>query len=233
MQSSLEATGTLDEFLDIRDCNIRMPSGIGLETCKALSSAGAKVILCSRSVSAAQKAIETEVAQAGEGGYIGDVSKIEVKQLDLASLKSVKAFAEEFLASGNQLDLLVLNAGLMALPKLENTDAGFEMQIGVNHFGHAYLTQLLQPKLLNQASKSRIVVLASVAHKFGKIDTSDLHYRKGRAYNPWGAYGQSKLANILFAKSLADKLPASKVNAVSVHPGVIKTNLYKPAGMKG
>ncbi len=199
-----------------------------LETCKALAFAGARVILCSRSVDAGKKAVQDEIVKEGLGGYVVDASNVVVKQLDLNSLKSVKAFADDFLKTESRLDFLVLNAGIMALPNVEYTDAGFERQIGVNHFGHAYLTQLLLEKMLNdKTSAGRVVVLASTAHTMGKVICSDLHYNKGREYRGWEAYGQSKMANILFAKGLADELAGSHVTSVSVHPGVIQTNLWR------
>lgn len=208
-------------------------SGIGLETAKALASAGAKVILCSRSVKAGEEAVKQEVLQNGLGGYrVTDPSLIQVAALDLSSLASVKSFANEFLTQHSSLDLLVLNAGIMALPQREETDAGFEKQIGVNHFGHFYLTQLLIDCMkrtvdLTKDRRGRVVVLSSVAHQYGSVKPEDLHYTKGRQYKPWEAYGQSKLANLLFAKGLADRLKGTGITAVSVHPGVIATNLWR------
>lgn len=201
-----------------------------METCKALASAGARVILCSRSVGAGQKAVTEEIAVEGHGGYVVDPSNIVVKALDLQSLASIKTFADEFKSTEPRLDFLVLNAGIMALPSLEYTDAGFEKQIGVNHFGHFYLTQLLLQKMTDDTSSAgRIVSLSSTAHDFGRLDYDDLHYKKGRRYAGWPAYGQSKLANILFPKELADRLKEKSphVTAVSVHPGVIQTNLWR------
>eukprot|EP01034_Spumella_vulgaris_P022011 gene22011-28104_t len=203
-------------------------SGIGLETVKALAFAGARVILCSRSVKAGESAIEEEVKKLGHGNYIVDASNIVVKALDLNSLASIKAFAIDFLATESRLDFLVCNAGIMALPNLEYTEAGFEKQIGVNHFGHFYLTQLLLPKMKeNDQTAGRIVVLSSSAHDMGKVNPADLHYNKGRSYRGWEAYGQSKQANLLFAKSVGDKTRGTHVTAVSVHPGVIATALWK------
>lgn len=118
----------------------------------------------------------------------------------------------------------------MALPTCEFTRDGFEKQIGVNHFGHAYLTSLLLPLLKNQKTDSRIVILTSTAHSMGSVIPTDLHFKNGRKYTPWGAYGQSKLANLLYAKSLADKLKGTNCTAVSVHPGVISTGLWKSSG---
>lgn len=202
-------------------------SGIGLETCKALASAGCRVILCSRSVKAGEEAVKEEVMKEGNGGYVSSDKNIVVKALDLNSLSSIKTFADDVLQSEKKIDLLVLNAGIMALPNLERTDAGFERQIGVNHFGHFYLTRLLLGQIV-KGEEGRVVVLSSTAHSMGNVDTSDLHFTNGRVYRPWTSYGQSKAANLLFAKSLADKLKVKndKVTAVSVHPGVIQTNLF-------
>ena len=177
---------------------------------------------------AGEAAIDEEIKKEGCGGYVVDASNIKVMALDLSSLSSIKEFASQFLANENRLDFLVLNAGIMALPKLEFTDAGFEKQIGVNHFGHFYLTQLLQKKIQESPNTAgRIVVLSSSAHNFGSVQPEDLHYTKGRKYISWQAYGQSKLANLLHAKALADRLKGTDVTAVAVHPGVIKTNLWR------
>lgn len=172
--------------------------------------------------------MKEELTKPGHGDYVVDTTNVVVKALDLNSLASVKAFAQDFLATEQRLDFLVLNAGIMALPKKECTDAGFEKQIGVNHFGHFYLTKLLLDKMKSTPDTAgRIVVLSSSAHNMGKVVVSDLHYTKGRAYAGWEAYGQSKLANLLFAKGLADRLKGTSLTAVSIHPGVIKTNLWK------
>jgi retinol dehydrogenase-12 len=192
------------------------------------------VILCSRSVSAAEKAVAEEISQAGLGNYTADASLIRVMALDLNSLASIKQFADDFNKTEKRLDFLVLNAGIMALPTAEYTDAGFERQIGVNHYGHFYLTRLLLPKMLSSENTSgRVAVLSSSAHDMGVIDLKDIHYKKGRAYRGWPAYGQSKLANLLFAKELADRMAATNpaVTAVAIHPGVIHTNLWRASLM--
>jgi len=212
-------------------------SGIGLETCKALSYAGARVVLASRSKEGGEKAVRDEVAQPGEGGYTASAENIVVKALDLEDLDSVKQFADYLNESETRIDLLVFNAGIMALPTLERTKHGFEKQIGVNHFGHFYLYSLLEDKLLRQTFPSRVVVLSSTAHALGSVKVNDLHFKNGRAYGQWEAYGQSKAANLLFAKQIADRhLPVaeggvfsepSQVTALSLHPGVIATNLIR------
>lgn len=206
-------------------------AGIGLEACKALAHVGARVILCSRSVANGEKAIETEVKKSGEGNYVvDDTSNIVVKQLDLNSLRSVKAFTDDILATEQRIDYLICNAGIMALPKREETEDGFEKQLGVNVFGHFYLIQQLLPKMLKQNFENRIIVLSSSAHSMGDIDVSDLHFSKGRAYRDWTAYGQSKLGDMLLAKSIADKTTGTNTTACSVHPGVIATGLWKSSG---
>jgi len=140
----------------------------------------------------------------------------------------VAAFAKE-VEKESRLDFLICNAGIMALETRELTQHGFEKQIGTNHFGHAYLISLLKPKLLAQSHPSRIVLLSSLAHKMGTIICENLHFdpAKKRPYKPWDAYGQSKLANLLWAKTLADEFKGTQVLAASVHPGVIQTNLVR------
>lgn len=130
---------------------------------------------------------------------VDDVKNIVVKSLDLSALMSIRAFADDFLATESRLDFLVLNAGVMALPTLERTGADFEKQMGVNHFGHAYLFLLLEPLLSKQPFTSRVVVLTSSVHAKA-IDTGDLNFADSSTYSPLCAYRQSKLANIMFAK---------------------------------
>jgi NAD(P)-dependent dehydrogenase (short-subunit alcohol dehydrogenase family) len=209
-------------------------AGIGLETCKAMAGAGAEVIMCSRSKDKAIKAIADEIEKMGHGGYVVDAGKITVMELDLQSLASVKSFAQALEKKVKKIDYLVLNAGIMACP-YNVLDSGFESQIGVNYFGHYYLVDMLWPRLKKQKSDVRIVELASVAHKFGSVNVSDLHYTNGRAYSPWEAYGQSKLANILHVKALAElaKKEAPHITCFSVHPGVIYTNLTSNMGLLG
>lgn len=203
-------------------------SGIGLETVKALTSAGCRVILASRSVQPAEQAIDEEIKATGgrkvTGGYAVMNPDIKVLPLDLADLASVNEFAKE-VSKEQRIDFLVLNAGIMNTPQ-GYTKQGFEQQIGVNHFGHFHLTALLLDKMKRQEHPSRIVSVASTAHTMGTIDYDDMHY-KTRKYSKWGAYAQSKLANILFAKGLADRLQGTQVTAVSLHPGVIRTPLWR------
>merc|ERR1712216_1114079 len=204
-------------------------SGIGLETVKALASVGCRVIMACRNVDDGRTKIDKEIAQPGEGGYVVAEPEIEVRELDLSDLMSVERFARGM--QDEQIDLLVNNAGIMALPSKEVTVQGFEKQIGVNHFGHFHLTNLLLPGMQAQGSPARIVTLSSVAHEsFGEFDVDDLHYSAGRRYSAWGAYGQSKLANLLFTKALHSRLVAQRdcqISSLAVHPGVIRTALWR------
>jgi len=194
-------------------------SGIGTETVKSLLSGGARVILCTRSLAKGQKAIEEDIVKPGHGGYVADASNCILKELDLMSLPSIKAFADDVLANEAKIDLLILNAGIMMPPTATYSENGWESQMATNHFGHYYLTSLLLPKMVSQETKSRIVVVSSLMHANGKVDVTDLHYKNGRKYSYYSSYGQSKLANVLFAKSLADKLKNTNITPVSLHPG--------------
>jgi retinol dehydrogenase-13 len=152
-----------------------------------------------------------------------------VRALDLGVLASVRAFAAEFLAEHDRLDVLINNAGVMNTPKGTTAD-GFETQIGVNHFGHFLLTNLLLD-VLKASAPSRIVNVSSCFHdkaqgREGRIHFDDLHYAS-RPYDGWEAYAQSKLANVLHAKELARRLAGSGVTAVSIHPGWVDTNLMR------
>lgn len=210
-------------------------AGIGLETCKALASAGCRVIMCSRSIKAGEEAIESEMKLPGlDGTYqisAADVARnVVVKQLDLSDLESVRRLTADVMATEPALDLVVLNAGIMSLPSLERTANGWEKQMGVNHFGHAFLMKRLLPFLGAQKTRpTRVVVLASTAHKFASEHPLQDPTYKSRRYTPWIAYGDSKLANLVYAKGLAKHLVDvgfGHVTALSVHPGVIKTALW-------
>lgn len=175
-------------------------SGIGVETCRALTSAGCNVFLCARNVSEGQQ-IADEIAATGTAK-----GSITVKQLDLADLKKIKTFTDDLIEhlGDTPINYLILNAGVMAC-ELMRTSQGFEMQIGVNHIGHFYLTKLLLPKLKTQTGPCCVVAVSSEGHRIPGLDISDMNY-DSRKYSRWGAYGQSKLANILFAKELAKRL---------------------------
>lgn len=194
-------------------------SGLGYETAKALAMRGATVIMACRSPERGQAALDSIQAENPTGSA-------RLMALDLASLKDVERFAEAFQAEYQQLDLLIANAGLM-MPPYAKTEDGFELQIGTNHLGHFALVGRLLA-LVTATPASRIVVLASTMHKAGKIDLDDLHWER-RSYNKTAAYGQSKLANLLFTYELQRRLEAagSQTIATAAHPGWAATNLQR------
>lgn len=200
-------------------------SGIGFEAARALVAAGAHVVLACRNRALGESALATLSAEGAPGS-------VEFAQLDLADLSSVRSFAAGFLEGHSRLDVLVNNAGVMALPRRQTAD-GFEMQLGTNHLGHFALTGLLLERMLATPT-SRVVTVSSLAHRFGAIRFDDL--QGARSYHPWLAYGQSKLANLLFAYELDRRLRAAGASARSVacHPGYANTNLQMGAArMKG
>ncbi len=198
-------------------------SGIGFEAAKILLSKGAHVVMACRSPEKGNKALSELKAAFPQ-------AQVELMQLDLASLDSVKAFADEFKKQYSKLDILINNAGVMA-PPFGKTADGFEMQFGTNHLGHFALTGYLLP-LLEKAEAGRIVVVSSIVHRMGRINFANLNAEK--RYFRWAAYSQSKLANLIFAKELQRRLErqGSRVKAVAVHPGYSSTNLqrYTPGG---
>ena len=191
-------------------------SGIGLEAARMFSERGAEVVLACRSEAKAHSAMDS-IAQS-----VPD-SEVAFIPLDLASLGSVHEFSQRFLESHGRLDVLVNNAGVMALPR-RSTEDGFEMQFGTNHLGHFALTGLLAGRLL-ETPGSRVVNVSSFMHKYGRMRFSDLNWE--RAYNKWAAYGMSKLANLLFTHELDRRLKQSGASTISVacHPGWASTNL--------
>ena len=205
-------------------------SGIGTETARVLAAAGADVVMACRSTASAE-AVATKL----KAGLPAGGGTLEVQTLDLTDLASVRAFGEAYVARGRPLHLLVNNAGVMATPR-ETTKQGHELQVGTNHVGHFLLTKLLRP-VLEASAPARIVNVSSALHTSGKPNRlfqtleSDPTYEK-RRYARFSAYGDSKLANVLFARQLAKELPAS-VLAFSLHPGVINTNLSRSMGLLG
>jgi NAD(P)-dependent dehydrogenase (short-subunit alcohol dehydrogenase family) len=195
-------------------------SGIGFETSLGLAGRGARVILAVRDLG------RGEIAAAFIR-QVHAVADLDVRLLDLASLASIRQFAEGLNRDFNQLDGLVNNAGLMALPRRTTAD-GFEMQFGVNHLGHFALTGLLLERLL-AAPAGRVVTVSSGMHAMGMINFNDLNGEK--KYARWAAYSQSKLANLLFAYELQRRLADSGANLISVgaHPGFSATNLQSAA----
>ena len=192
-------------------------SGIGYQTARYLSRAGATVILACRNREKGEAARAKIVAES-------PAAKVEVRALDVADLDSVRRFAAEFLSGGEPLDLLINNAGVMAIPQRHTTPQGFEMQFGTNHLGHFALTGLLLPALLRQPN-TRVVTVASIAHRDGRLKFDDLNAE--RDYDPRGAYQQSKLANVVFGLEFDRRLRAHSANTTSVmaHPGVAVTNI--------
>jgi NAD(P)-dependent dehydrogenase (short-subunit alcohol dehydrogenase family) len=187
-------------------------SGIGRSTARALAGAGARVVLAVR---------DTDKGQAAAATMPGAT---EVRPLDLASLASIREFAA---AWDGDLDLLINNAGVM-IPPFSQTVDGFELQFGTNHLGHFALTNLL----LEHVS-GRVVTVSSTGHRFGEIDFDDLNWQH-KPYKAWRAYGQSKLANLLFTAELQRRLTAagSTVLATAAHPGYAATNLQFKSGRR-
>ncbi|XP_058053582.1 retinol dehydrogenase 12-like [Anopheles bellator] len=194
-------------------------TGIGKKTARELLKRGGKVYIACRSLERANEARNDIVAQTGLGN-------IHVRELDLASMESIRQFAKSFMAEEPRLDLLINNAGVMACPKALTKD-GFELQLGTNHLGHFLLTNLLLERL-KESAPSRIVNLSSLAHKYGKINRSDLNSE--RSYNQVTAYCQSKLANVMFTRELAKRLAGTGVTAYALHPGTVDTDLPRHMG---
>jgi NAD(P)-dependent dehydrogenase (short-subunit alcohol dehydrogenase family) len=190
-------------------------TGLGLETARALAVAGAHVVLAVRSHDKGEASLAT-VRQRVPG------AELAYELLDLASLASVRAFAERFLATHDRLDLLINNAGVMFTP-LERTAEGFELQLGTNHLGHFLLTALLAPALVAGAP-ARVVNLSSGGHRSSDIHWDDPNYQS-RPYDKFESYGQSKTANILFTRELERRFGDHGVHAFAVHPGMIVTDL--------
>jgi NAD(P)-dependent dehydrogenase (short-subunit alcohol dehydrogenase family) len=198
-------------------------SGIGYHAALKLARKGAHVMLACRDRQRGEAALSRLDADSPS-------ADTELVILDLASLASVRSFAEKELAQRRPLDILINNAGVMTPPKRLETQDGFELQFGTNVLGHFALTALLMPALEQAAAESadrpRIVTIASIAHKRGQLNFEDLQSTKG--YRPMRAYQQSKLADLMFAFELNRRLRAahSRVMSVAAHPGVAKTNLF-------
>jgi NAD(P)-dependent dehydrogenase (short-subunit alcohol dehydrogenase family) len=188
-------------------------SGLGLITARELARKGANVILACRNTSRGDEAAAAILQDAPSG-------TVDVRALDLADLSTVHTFADEL---DGPIDLLVNNAGVMGIPRSHTKD-GFEMQFGVNHLGHFALTGLLMPQL-QKAAEPRVVTLSSTAHKFGRMNFDDLQGE--RRYFRWSAYGQSKLANLLFAFELQRRADEAglPLKSMAAHPGYAATNL--------
>lgn len=200
-------------------------SGLGLESMRILASKGARVVFTARSEKNAAAAIE-DIRRTVPGADVDHVI------LDLASLASIDAGAEQLLAKCPRIDALVNNAGVMQTPPSKTVD-GFELQLGTNHLGHFRLDSRLFPRI--EASAGRIVAVSSIAHKLAGIGLEDLFYER-RRYDATDAYGQSKLANLMFGLELHRRLRArqSAASAIPCHPGYAATNLQSAGvGMEG
>ncbi|MFT4601115.1 MAG: NAD(P)-dependent dehydrogenase (short-subunit alcohol dehydrogenase family) [Arenicella sp.] len=193
-------------------------TGLGLETTKWFVQKEIKVVMACRNLSKAEEAKKSVLSEHPN-------AEIELMELDLNSLESVKGFAAAFIEKHDKLDLLINNAGVM-IPPYSKTKDGFELQFGVNHLGHFLLTDLLLP-LINKTEGSRIVSLSSVAHKSGRINLDDINWEK--KYSKMKAYGQSKLANLMFALDLNEKIQEKGIKTLSVaaHPGGSNTDLVR------
>jgi len=186
-------------------------AGLGLETTRVLSNAGATVVIGSRDTRKAQLAVAA-------------MKNVEVRRLDLASPDSIDRFAEEFLNSKRALDLLINNAGIMATPLMRD-ERGYELQFATNHLGHFQLTTRLWDAL-KKSRDARVVALSSRGHARGHVDFDDPNFDK-RPYDKWVSYGQSKTANSLFAVELDQRGQQHGIRAFAVHPGGILTDLSK------
>ena len=195
-------------------------SGLGFEATKAFAAEGATVIMACRSIDRGKRAA-TRIRD-----DVGDTTAVlNVRECDLASLDSIESFATGVKQEYDAIDILCNNAGVMAIPRQETED-GFEKQLGVNHLGHFALTGHLLELLTGSEGESRIVTQSSGAHESGEVNFSDLH--REQSYGKWEAYGQSKLANLLFAYELQRRLEAAgsaDTLSVACHPGYAATNL--------
>ena len=200
-------------------------SGIGYIAAAELARHGARVLLGVRDRARGEAAL-TRLRGEVPG------AEAEVAELDMASLASIRSFAQQLGSRGLPLDLLINNAGVMAIPERQLTADGFERQIGTNHLGHFALTGLLMPQLLASRAEHapRVVTVASLAHRNGRIDFDNL--QSERRYVPWEAYNNSKLANLLFALELDRRTRAqgSRLVSIPVHPGIARTNIFSATG---
>ena len=214
MTQPFGATSTTDEVLEGVDLSGRrflvtgVSAGLGVETARVLAAHGAQVVGAARNLAKARQATEAIPAQAADGGGL------ELVELDLASLASVRACADALMADGRPFDVVIDNAGVMACPKGETVD-GFETQFGVNHLGHFVLVN---------RTGSRLVNLSSAGHRFSDVDLDDPNFEH-TPYDEFVAYGRSKTANVLFAVEFDRRRRGEGVRAAAVHPGVIQTEL--------
>jgi NAD(P)-dependent dehydrogenase (short-subunit alcohol dehydrogenase family) len=222
MAGTFGATSTTDEVLEGVNLNGKrilvtgVSAGLGVETARTLAAHGAQVVGAARDLDKAKTATEQVRAEAAKGGGL------ELVELDLASLASVRACADGLVSAGKPFDLIIANAGIMACPKSQTSD-GFETQFGTNHLGHFVLVNRIASLL---KSASRLVNLSSAGHRFADVDLDDPNFER-TPYTEFGAYGRSKTANILFAVEFDRRHKANGVRATAVHPGGIQTELSR------
>ena len=198
-------------------------SGLGKESVKVLVRKNATVIMAARNINKAES-VANEILEENKN------AKIDIEELDLSSLESVKNFSQLIIKKYKSLDCLINNAGIMACPYSKTKD-GFEVQMGTNHLGHFALTgQLIS--LLKKTPNSRVVNVSSIAHTSGNIDFDDLNWEK-RKYRTWSAYSDTKLANLYFTYELSSKLGNDKGNPIILasHPGWTATDLQRYSGV--
>jgi len=214
------ATSTTDEVLDGVDLSGKrflvtgVSAGLGVETARVLAAHGAQVVGAARDLEKAKRATEQVRAGAANGGGL------ELVELDLASLASVRACADGLLADGRPFDVIIANAGVMACP-MGHTADGFETQFGTNHLGHFVLINRIATLL---KPGGRLVNLSSSGHRFSDVDLGDPNFER-TPYTEFGAYGRSKTANVLFAVEFDRRHKDKGIRATAVHPGGIQTEL--------
>ncbi len=222
MAGTFGATSTTDEVLEGIDLSGKrvlvtgVSAGLGVETARTLAAHGAQVVGAARDLNKAKGATEQVRAQAANGGGL------ELVELDLASLASVRACADALVSVGKPFDLIIANAGVMACPKSQTSD-GFETQFGTNHLGHFVLANRIASLM---RPGSRLVNLSSAGHRYSDIDLDDPNFER-TPYTEFVAYGRSKTANVLFAVEFDQRHKARGVRATAVHPGGIRTELAR------
>jgi NAD(P)-dependent dehydrogenase (short-subunit alcohol dehydrogenase family) len=225
MTHSFGATSTTDEVLQGIELTGKrvlvtgVSAGLGVETARSLAAHGAQVVGAARDLSKARLATEQVRSQAARGG------SLQLVQVDLGSLQSVRRCADGLLASGEPFDVIIANAGVMACPKGATVD-GFETQFGTNHLGHFVLVNRIAA-LLRRGS--RLVNLSSAGHRYADVDLDDPNFERSQ-YAEFVAYGRSKTANVLFAVEFDRRHKARGVRATAVHPGTIRTELGRHMG---
>ncbi len=225
MSGLFGATSTTDEVLagvDLKGKRVLVTgvsAGLGVETARVLAAHGAQVVGTARDLAKARAATEVVRAGAANGG------SLDIVELDLASLASVRACADALIADGRPFDVVIANAGVMAAPFGRTAD-GFETQFGTNHLGHFVLVNRIASLV---KSGGRVVIVASSAHRMAPFSLDDLNF-ESKTYEPWAAYAQSKTANILFAVELDRRLEKRGIRATALHPGGIQTELDRHVG---